>query len=58
VRFLNDMRRHEITEVELEVRTTNHTAIEFYKKHSFSIQETLPRFYQNGEDAYLMRRDL
>ena len=58
VRFLNDMKRYEITQVELEVRTTNHIAIEFYKKHGFTIQETLPRFYQNGDDAYVMSRDL
>jgi len=58
IRFLNDMRHYDITEVELEVRTTNHIAIEFYKKHGFTIQETLPRFYQNGDDAYVMSRDL
>lgn len=58
IRFLSDMRNLGITEVELEVRTTNLIAIEFYKKQGFAIQETLPGFYQNGEAAYLMCRDL
>lgn len=58
IRYLSDMRNYEITEVELEVRTSNHIAIGFYKKHRFAIQETLPEFYQNGEAAYLMNRDL
>ena len=58
IRFLNDMRTYGITTVELEVRTTNHIAIDFYRKHGFTIQETLAHFYQNGDAAYQMRRDL
>jgi len=41
--------------VELEVRTTNTVAIGFYKKHGFDVVDTLPNFYQNGEDAYTMK---
>jgi ribosomal protein S18 acetylase RimI-like enzyme len=58
IRFLNNMRTYGITTVELEVRTTNNIAIEFYRKHGFAIQETLTHFYQNGDAAYQMRRDL
>jgi ribosomal-protein-alanine N-acetyltransferase len=58
LRFLNDMRAYGVTAVELEVRTNNRSAIEFYRAHGFTIQETLTHFYQNGDAAYQMRRDL
>ena len=44
--------------VELEVRTTNRSALYFYKTHGFIIVETLPRFYQNKDDAYIMRKTI
>jgi ribosomal-protein-alanine N-acetyltransferase len=56
--FLQVMKHHQVTCVELEVRTTNQSAIEFYKKHGFSIRDTLQRFYQNREDAYNMSKSL
>lgn len=58
LRFLNDMRTYGITTIELEVRINNRVAIDFYRKHGFAIQETLAHFYQNGDAAYQMRRDL
>ncbi len=58
LRFLNDMRTYKITAVELEVRINNSSGIEFYRKHGFAIQDTLKHFYQNGDAAYQMRRDL
>lgn len=45
-----------ISFVELEVKTTNNQAIQFYEKHQFKILDTIPDFYQNGESAYIMRR--
>ena len=56
--FLETMKHLHVTRVELEVRTTNKEAIAFYKKQGFAPQSTLQRFYQNGEDAYAMRKDL
>jgi len=56
--FLQSMKRLSVTRVELEVRTTNQEALAFYKKQGFSLQHTLSMFYQNGEDAYAMRKDL
>jgi ribosomal protein S18 acetylase RimI-like enzyme len=32
--------------------------VEFYKKHGFTIKEKVNAFYQNGDDAYIMKRDL
>ena len=57
-KFLEEMQNYQINRIELEVRTTNNNAITFYKKHGFIIQDTLPKFYQNGEDAYHMTKVL
>jgi len=56
--FLSEMKNHQITQVELELRTTNQGALEFYKKQGFIQRETLHQFYQNGEDAYSMSKEL
>ena len=56
--FLQEMLLQNIRLVTLEVRTNNKIAIIFYKKHGFGIQETIAGFYQNGEDAYSMRKVL
>lgn len=56
--FLDEMTRLKITCVDLEVRKDNNQAVRLYKKHGFEIINTLPIFYQNGQDAYIMRRYL
>ncbi len=56
--FLSEMKEHQIKRCDLEVRTTNHSAVEFYKKQGFILREILPHFYQNGEDAYNMTKEL
>jgi ribosomal-protein-alanine N-acetyltransferase len=56
--FLKEMINHNVTSVDLEVRISNHEALLFYKKQGFTIQRILPNFYQNGENAYNMRRIL
>jgi ribosomal-protein-alanine N-acetyltransferase len=56
--FLSEMKNHQVTQIELEVRTTNHGALEFYKKQGFILRDTLRQFYQNGEDAYSMSKKL
>jgi ribosomal-protein-alanine N-acetyltransferase len=56
--FLLELKNHQAIKVELEVRTTNQGALEFYKKQGFILQETLHQFYQNGEDAYSMSKEL
>jgi len=56
--FLIEMKNQQVTQVELEVRTTNQGALEFYKKQGFTLRETLHQFYQNGEDAYSMNKEL
>jgi ribosomal protein S18 acetylase RimI-like enzyme len=44
--------------VELEVRIENEKAINFYKKHGFKIRNEIKDFYQNGESAYTMKKEL
>lgn len=56
--FLSFMKNLQTRQVELEVRTTNKSALEFYIKQGFIIQEKLRQFYQNGEDAYSMKKEL
>ena len=56
--FLSEMKNHQITQVELEVRTTNQGALEFYKKQGFILRDKLQQFYQNGQDAYSMSKEL
>ena len=42
----------------LEVRVSNYIAQHLYKKMGFRIVDTIPNYYQDGEDAYLMALDL
>ena len=43
---------------DLQVDVSNNKAIRFYKKHGFSVVRTLPHYYANGHDAYLMVKEL
>ena len=56
--FINEMKQQNVTSVELEVRTSNKRALRFYQARGFLLQEMLRGFYQNGENAYSMRKEL
>jgi len=43
---------------DLQVDVGNRGAINFYKKHGFKIARTLKNYYTNGNDAYLMVKEL
>lgn len=56
--FIKEMKTQQVTRVELEVRTSNSVALQFYQKRGFLLNAILPVFYQNGENAYSMRKEL
>lgn len=59
LRGMNAMRAfYEAEEVFLEVRVSNTPAISLYKKLGFEIAGRIPRYYSDGEDAYIMARPL
>jgi len=42
----------------LETAVDNDSAIRFYKKHGYSVMRTLPRYYLDSLDAFLMGKKL
>ncbi len=56
--FIQIVKNEKIKKILLEVRKNNKEAITFYKKNGFQRKEILKEFYQNGEDALVMQKDL
>ncbi|MBD3285933.1 ribosomal-protein-alanine N-acetyltransferase [candidate division WOR-3 bacterium] len=55
LRFLTDKARDKgALWAYLEVRKNNLAAIRLYQKHGFGIVDTIPGYYEDGSDAYLM----
>jgi [ribosomal protein S18]-alanine N-acetyltransferase len=44
--------------VGLETAVDNMAAISFYKRHGYSVVRTWPRYYSNGVDALVMKKEL
>jgi ribosomal-protein-alanine N-acetyltransferase len=44
--------------VGLETAVDNISALSFYKRHGYSVIKTWPRYYSNGVDALVMKKDL
>ncbi|PYX58186.1 MAG: hypothetical protein DMG73_11075, partial [Acidobacteria bacterium] len=44
--------------VELETAVDNMAALAFYKRHGYDLVKTIPRYYSNGVDALVLRKDL
>lgn len=44
--------------VGLETAVDNVTALAFYKRHGYNVIRTWPRYYPNGVDALVLRKDL
>jgi len=44
--------------VYLETAVDNLGALAFYKRHGFFVVKTVPRYYSNGVDALVLRKDL
>ncbi|MEM3550967.1 MAG: ribosomal protein S18-alanine N-acetyltransferase [Candidatus Bathyarchaeia archaeon] len=55
---MEGMRLYNAKNCFLEVRVTNLPAISLYKKLGFKIIRTIHGYYSDGEDAYLMSREI
>jgi len=44
--------------VNLETAVDNVSALAFYKRHGYSVVRTWPRYYSNGVDALVLKKDL
>ncbi|MGA9812061.1 MAG: GNAT family N-acetyltransferase, partial [Terriglobales bacterium] len=42
----------------LETAVDNTEALSFYKRHRYNVTKALPRYYANGMDAFVMKKDL
>ncbi len=50
--------QEDIKMITLEVRPSNSYAITMYKRLGFTVSHTRKRYYENGDDALLMVKDL
>ena len=44
--------------VELETAVDNVSALSFYKRHDYNLIDTFPRYYSNGVDALVLKKNL
>ena len=49
---------HSVPRLQLMVRKSNLPALYLYRKLNYTIVETWPRYYEDGEDAYVMEKNL
>jgi len=54
----NRLRAAHCRTVELETAVDNVSALSFYKRHSFNLVDTFPRYYSNGVDALVLKKNL
>jgi [ribosomal protein S18]-alanine N-acetyltransferase len=52
------LRRTGSSAVGLETAVDNSAALSFYKRHGYNVMRALPRYYSNGVDALVMKKDL
>lgn len=57
-RALEGMRLYNAKQCFLEVRVSNTPAINLYKKMGFEVKKIIRGYYSDGEDAYLMVKEL
>jgi [ribosomal protein S18]-alanine N-acetyltransferase len=54
----NRLRESGCQSVGLETAVDNLAALAFYKRHGYNVIRTWPRYYSNGVDALVLRKDL
>ncbi len=55
---MNGMCVYKAKQIYLEVRVTNEAGVNLYKKIDLSVTRTVPGYYSDGEDAYVMSKKL
>lgn len=56
-KLLSEIEKDNINNITLEVRKSNETAIDFYKKNGYKIEAIRKNYYGN-EDGYLMMKEI
>lgn len=57
-RALDVLAAQDVRSAKLEVRRSNDAAHALYRKYGFEVLRTLPRYYADGEDAFIMVANL
>ena len=55
---INIFEKCNLREIKLEVRIGNKGARKFYKKLGFEVKEILKNYYEDGEDAVIMKKEI
>ena len=55
---LEIIRKKDVNNVYLEVSVNNTAALELYKKYKFQVLGVRKRYYSNGDDAYVLRKEM
>ena len=55
---LEIIKKNDVEEVYLEVSVKNTAALELYKKYQFQVFGVRKRYYSNGDDAYVLRKEM
>ena len=55
---LEIMKKNGVDEVYLEVSVRNTAALELYRKYQFQVFGVRKRYYSNGDDAYVLRKEM
>lgn len=58
LKAMENMMLYKAKECFLEVRVTNTAGVNLYKKLGFDVARTIRSYYADGEEAYVMTRDL
>lgn len=56
--LIEHFKEKRLKEISLNVRTKNKIGIFFYQNLGFKIIKTIKNYYRNGEDAYLMKKEI
>jgi ribosomal-protein-alanine N-acetyltransferase len=55
---MEGMGSYKAKQIYLEVRVTNQAGVNLYKKLGLDTTRTIPGYYSDGEDAYVMSKKL